>query len=160
MKKLRLVMAAFAVITLISCNGRGTKQSNNFETDTVATVSDKEIIGQWYIRKVIINDSLYACPSEITPGIRQYITFNENGTVDVKTNCNGIGGNYTLKGDSLTIKGLSWTEMACDNMDVERLLKQILPRICVCKIENDSILLLETTIPCESIRLRKAFEKK
>lgn len=153
---LKVVMLVFGAISLVSCNnGRTTKQSDNLVTDKIIMVSDKEIIGQWYIRNIVIGDSLYVCPSEITPRIRQYIVFNENGTVYVKTNCNGIGGHYVLRNDSLTINNLSWTEMACDNMDVEKLLQQLLPRVCGCKVENDSILLLNTDIPCENISLYK-----
>lgn len=156
---LKAVMTLFAVIAFTSCNDSRTKQPDNFVTDTVAMVLDKEIVGQWYIKNLVINDSLYVCPSEMVPEIRQYIMFNENGTIYVKTNCNGIGGHYVLKNDSLTISGLSWTEMACDNMDVEKLLQRFLPRVCGCKIKNDSILLLNTSIPCESIRLHKVIEK-
>ena len=99
-------------------------------------------------------------PSEIAPDVRQYITFNEDSTVSIKTNCNGMGGRYTIKGDSLTISGLCWTEMACDNMDVERLLRKILPEIRTCEIGNDSILRLNAAASGEYVLLRKATEKK
>ena len=71
-----------------------------------------------------------------------------------------MSGRYTIKGDSLTISGLCWTEMACKNMDVERLLRRILPEIRTCEIENDSILRLNATVSGEYVLLRKAMEKK
>lgn len=156
---LKAVILIFAAIAFVSCNDNKIKQPENLVIDTVTMASGKEIIGQWYIRNVIISDSLSVCPSEITPEVQQYIMFNKNGTIYVKTNCNGIGGYYVLKNDSLTISGLSWTEMACDNMDMEKLLQWFLPRICDYRIENDSILLLNTCNLRESIRLYKAIEK-
>lgn len=153
------IMAAVAAMTLAACKGRGTNPADK-AADTTAIIHDKAITGQWYIRSVVLNDSLYARPSEITPGVRQYITFNEDSTVNIKTNCNGMGGRYTIKGDSLTISGLCWTETACENMDVERLLRRILPEIRTCEIENDSILRLNTTASGEYVLLRKAMEKK
>ncbi|GAA6401098.1 hypothetical protein K020075H21_04370 [Bacteroides ovatus] len=154
------IIAAVAAVTLVACKGRGTKPANRSVADTIAIIHDKAIVGQWYIRTVVLNDSLYARPSEITPGVRQYITFNGDSTVNIKTNCNGMSGRYTIKGDSLTISDLCWTEMACKNMDVERLLQRILPEIRTCEIENDSILRLNAATSDEYVLLRKAMEKK
>lgn len=107
------------------------------------------------------NKRFFVCLSvKNSPDIRQYVIFDENGTIDVKTNCNGMSGYYALKGDSLDINGLSWTELSCDDMTVEEMLRQLLPKVCVCKIENDSILLLNTAISGERIVLRKATERK
>ena len=154
------IMAAVAAMTLAACNGRGTKPADGSAADTATIIPEMAITGQWYIRNVVLNDSLYARPSEIAPDVRQYITFNEDSTVSIKTNCNEMGGRYTIKGDSLTISGLCWTLMACDNMDVERLLQKILPEIRSCEIGNDSILRLNAAASGEYVLLRKATEKK
>ncbi len=86
--------------------------------------------GRWEITDVVLNDS-------------------------VRTNCNSIGGSYTLNGDSLTIGDGFCTEMACDNMVVEDLIKQILPEVRSAVAGNDSTMRL-TTAGESYISLRKA----
>lgn len=121
------------------------------------TASDLE--GQWYLENVVENDSVHVRPTEEVPGVRQYILF-EDGTYSIQTNCNIISGSYNLKGDSITFGETAATEMACDNMEVEDMLKQILPRIVTVDIENDSIARLNTAGNTSYVLLRKAVEKK
>lgn len=111
--------------------------------------------GRWEITDVVLNDSVRAMPAEIPPGTKQYIVFSPDSTYSVRTNCNSIGGSYTLNGDSLTIGDGFCTEMACDNMVVEDLIKQILPEVRSAVAGNDSTMRL-TTAGESYISLRKA----
>lgn len=161
MKEL-FIFVFFATMALASCGSHGTQKqensaANSLSADTVQVIA---ITGQWYIKNVVESDSLHTRPSDITPDVRQYITFNEDGTLDIKTNCNMMSGRYDIEGDSLTVSRLAWTEMACENMKVEQLLQRMLPRVCAYEMESDSILRLVTVTPGEYVVLRKATEKK
>jgi heat shock protein HslJ len=41
------------------------------------------------------------------------LTFDEKGRINVKTDCNSIGGSYTVKDSTITLKGMASTMMAC-----------------------------------------------
>lgn len=162
MKKTFLFAAFAAAMVLASCGSHGSQKPEDAAADSLSadTAQVTDITGQWYIKEVAEGDSLHVRPSDIAPDVRQYITFNENGTLDIKTNCNMMNGRYDIKGDSLTVSRLAQTEMACDNMEVERLLQKILPRVCAYEMVSDSILRLAAATPKGYVVLRKATEKK
>lgn len=126
---------------LCSCGGNSQKQSADAAEDSVQTVADLNIDGQWNIDNVVVNDTLSVRPAEETPDAGSRITF-DNGSYSIMTNCNSIQGSYTLKGDSIALEAGLCTEMACDNMRAEDLLKQVLPEIRTASLENDSTLRL------------------
>ena len=76
------------------------------------------------------------------------------------TNCNSISGQYTVKGDSITLGDGAMTEMACDNMATEDALRRILPRISTMDTQSDSVIRLNGTTPAECILLKKSRETK
>lgn len=119
-----------------------------------------DIRGQWYLENIVFSDSVNVRPSEEVPGVRQYITFNDDSTFYIQTNCNSISGGYEQKGDSIILGDGMMTEMACDNMAVEDALRKIHPAIVTLDVQNDSVMRLNTTVPSEYIVLIKATEKK
>lgn len=161
MKK-TFLFAAFAAMALASCGSHGSQKPEDAAADLLSadTAQAIAITGQWYIKEVADGDSLHVRPSDIAPDVRQYITFNEDGTLDIKTNCNMMNGRYDIKGDSLTVGHLARTEVRCDNMEVELLLQRILPSVCAYDVESDSILRLTAVTPERYVVLRKATEKK
>lgn len=101
-----------------------------------------EIVGHWDIINVVCNDSLYVRPSDVEPETVQYIDFHCDGTFGISTNCNMIGGKYVFNSDSVSFSSIYITEMACDNMDVEQLLMNLLPRLTTIDVTNDSTIRL------------------
>lgn len=133
---------AFAALCAL-CGCVPSNKATEAETEATAALS---LDGRWEIAKVALNDSVHAIPAELTPEASQYIVFNStDSTYSIRTNCNTIGGSYIQKGDSLSIGDGFCTEMACDNMEVEDLIKQILSDINTIEAENDSTIRLNAT---------------
>ncbi len=85
-----------------------------------------------------------------------YIDFREDRTFGIVTNCNHIGGEYSQENDSIHLTNISTTEMACDNMELEEMLKKVLPSVNTIDCINDSITRLNTDKGESYIVLRKS----
>lgn len=133
---------------MAACNG--SKNTSEKPAESPATIQ-----GQWLIENVVENDSSYVRPSEIEQGITAYIDFREDNTFGVMTNCNHIGGQYHQASDSIRLTEISTTEMACDNMDLEEMLKKILPIVNTIDCINDSITRLNSSKGDSYIVLKK-----
>ncbi len=116
---------------LVACSGM--KENGNHECCSTG------IQGQWAIENVVENDSSYVRPSEIAPGVTAYIDFRDDNTFGIMTNCNHIGGQYVQTNDSIKLTDIYATEMACDNMDIEDMLRKVLPMVSTIDCINDSI---------------------
>ena len=138
MKSFILTAAATALL-LASCSGNSNQTSASEQQNDSIEIVENSILGKWNIENVVISDSVYARPAEITPDVDQYISFEADSTYSIVTNCNSINGSYIL------------------NMQVEDLIKQVLPEISTVDFENDSTLRLNTS-GCHYIVLRKAAE--
>ncbi len=103
-----------------------------------------DIRGQWEIENVVENDLSYVRPAEVGEGFTAYIDFRDDETFGIMTNCNHIGGRYLLEGESISLTEIATTEMACDNMELEEMLKKILPVVNAVDCINDSITRLNT----------------
>ncbi len=138
-----------------SCAANKGSQENDadYENHNEYSVS---IQGQWQIENVVENDSSYVRPSEIEPGMKSYIDFREDRTFGIMTNCNHIGGNYTQANDSIYLTDIMSTEMACDNMQLEEMLKKVLPIVNTIDCTNDSIIRLNTDQSGAYIVLKKS----
>lgn len=124
----------------VSCAGTKSKSNESAAEEAVNhTMPITNIQGLWEIENVVANDSSYVRPSEIEPSITSYIDFREDNTFGVMTNCNHIGGQYRQTNDSLFLTDISTTEMACDNMELEEMLKKVLPLVNTIDCINDSI---------------------
>lgn len=153
-------MWKFLMICLLasvaSCTGTKSTphKSGVDETDNLKT-SVVNIQGQWMIDNIVENDSSYVRPSEIESGLTAYIDFKEDNTFGIMTNCNHLGGQYVQLNDSIRLTDISTTEMACDNMEIEDLLRKILPMVNTIDCINDSITRLNTNKGDAYIVLKK-----
>lgn len=152
-----ILTAAAATLLLASCSGNSNQTSATEQQNDSTEVAENSILGKWNIKNVVVSDSVYARPAEITPDVQQYISFEADSTYSIVTNCNTISGSYILTGDSIMLNAGPATLMACENMQVEDLIKQVLPEISTVDFENDSTLRLNTP-STKYIVLRKAAE--
>lgn len=142
-------------IGVVSCtSNKGSHENEGNANNQKGSV--ESILGQWQIENVVENDSSYVRPSEIEPGITSYIDFREDRTFGIMTNCNHIGGNYTQANDSIYLTDIMSTEMACDNMQLEEMLKKVLPMVNTIDCTNDSIIRLNTDQSGAYIVLKKS----
>ncbi|MBO4995064.1 MAG: META domain-containing protein [Muribaculaceae bacterium] len=156
MNKLSL-LALSAASLLASCTSN--KQTESTEVESTDTIAAVDLNGQWYMERIAINDSVFVNPSEVVPDVKQYIIFDDS-TYCVQTNCNSISGAYIQKGDSITLCDGAMTEMACENMATEDMLRKVIPAIATVTVENDSTITLNAAQTSEQIVLRKATENK
>jgi heat shock protein HslJ len=85
--------------------------------DTVITLLDREVaepdqplVGPvWVLNSIVMGDAVSSVPA----GVTATMTFNADGTVDIRYGCNSGGGKYAVEGDSITFSELIQTEMAC-----------------------------------------------
>ncbi len=107
-------------------------------------ISIADIQGQWEIEKIVENDSSSVAPAEVEDGITALIDFREDNTFGIMTNCNHLGGLYRQTNDSLLLTDIATTEMACDNMEVEEMLRKVLPLVAAVDRVNDSVTRLKS----------------
>ena len=105
--------------------------------------SDNILYGRWRLEK-------YNCIATSSYGLTQvnkeseYILQLDNaGAFSCTTDCNTISGNYEKSKNALRFSDISFTELACDDMVVERSVASILSNIKSYKITDDSILVLK-----------------
>ena len=144
--KTLFLSASVLAMTFMACGNKpNSSQETSSTADSLAVESTPSLVGKWDIENVVVNDSVYARPSEIDPDVRQSMVFNADSTYFISTNCNSISGPYTQKGLSLKMGDGAMTEMACHDMQVEDLLRRILPEISAVEFENDSVARLTTS---------------
>lgn len=128
MKLMKLLTMLFAtVIGLASCNAP----------------SDNALYREWRLQK-------YNCIATSSYGLTQvnkeseYILQLDNtGVFSCTTDCNTITGSFEKSKNALKFSSISFTELACDNMMIERSIVFILPSIKSYEIRDDSILVLK-----------------
>ena len=105
--------------------------------------SDNILYGRWRFEK-------YNCIATSSYGLTQvnkeseYILQLDNaGVFSCTTDCNTISGNYEKSKNALRFSDISFTELACDDMVVERSVASTLSNIKSYKITDDSILVLK-----------------
>ena len=105
--------------------------------------SDNILYGRWLLEK-------YNCIATSSYGLTrvnkesEYILQLDNaGVFSCTTDCNTISGNYEKSKNALRFSDISFTELACDDMVVERSVASILSNIKSYKITDDSILVLK-----------------
>jgi len=141
----RILYIVPAIFLMASCGGHNDKNVSDTsvmsETDSAIHAS---IEGQWLLEHVVVNDSLEVRPADIDPDSKLYAYFYNDSTFNFQTGCNAIGGRYVQTGDSITMSDMLCTEMACENMQVEDLLKNVLPQVNTVDWDNDSVVRLNT----------------
>jgi len=72
---------------------------------------------------------------------KAFISFNE-GQYSGHAGCNGMGGSYTLSGDTLSIKPGFSTMMACADMKLETKFRQEMQKVNSYSIKGDTLNLM------------------
>ena len=105
--------------------------------------SDNILYGRWRLEK-------YNCIATSSYGLTQVnkeseyiLQLDKAGVFSCTTDCNTISGNYEKSKNALRFSDISFTELACDDMVVERSVASILSNIKSYKITDDSILVLK-----------------
>ena len=105
--------------------------------------SDNSLYREWRLQK-------YNCIATSSYGLTQvnkeseYILQLDNtGVFSCTTDCNTISGNFEKNKNALKFSDISFTELACDDMIVERSVAFILRNIKSYEITDDSILVLK-----------------
>lgn len=155
MNRKEILAGLLAAVALGACTNKTDKAAAAADaavTETPAAAAD--FVGYWYIDNIVLGDSLSVRPAEQAP-MRAYIIFTDS-TYSIMTNCNAFNGSYSLKGDSLRMGDGAMTEIACDNMVTEDAVRRILPQIATVKVENDSVIRLDSPEHSQYMTLIKA----
>ena len=156
--KAKLLVILFSAAVLTSCSNKKEAQTTD-AADVQSETATVDLRGQWYLENIVLNDSVSVRPADVTPDVKQYITF-EDSTFYIQTNCNSIQGEYRINGDSISFPVTLMTEMACDNMKTESAICKVLPNIATVDLHNDSVAHLCGSTPAKCIMLVKANETK
>lgn len=140
-----------ALLTVACTDNKKTAQVAGGALETVQNSADANLTGQWYIEKIVLNDSAITLPD----GMKQYFLFTDSA-YSVMTNCNSMSGSVSINGDSIRMADAMMTELACDDMSTEDALRQIVPEIATYRLESDSTLTLCGKTGNDYVSLRKA----
>lgn len=132
MKKIGYICLMFAAV---SCAGKQDGKPVDVALDSEGVAQTQAVKGEWMIEDVVVNDTLCLRASDRSC----YFNFHDDGTFGISTNCNSFGGEYRLCGDSISFANVCWTEIACDDMAMEEVLKEVLPDVCAIDFINDSV---------------------
>jgi len=77
---------------------------------------------KWYWIKTQMNDGKITTPKKAGEFA---VVFNKNGTLGVDTDCNNMGGKYTVKDKSLTFSEMISTMMYCDGSQEQEFAKTL-----------------------------------
>lgn len=139
----RILYMLPAILLMVSCGRQNNKSLSDTSQMSESNINAcASVEGQWLLEHVVVNDTLEVRPVDIDPDSKLYAHFYNDCTFNFQTGCNAIGGRYVQTGDSIAMSDMMWTEMACDEMSVEELLKDVLPQVKTVDWNNDSIVRL------------------
>lgn len=129
MKK-RITLALFVILALVLAGCGGTSSSS--ESDITG------IVWQWASMQETVPAS-----QSVVPDPQNYtITFNTDGSVAIKADCNSVTGNYKIDGSSLTITLGASTLMACGDASQDTIYLASLSKVNSYAVENGQLQLM------------------
>lgn len=132
-----------AVVLMTACGSQGNKSGDeSSQLSDAKTAVCAPIEGQWLLEHVVVSDSSEIRPADIDPDAELLAFFYNDSTFSFQTGCNTIGGRYVQNNDSIVFTDMLWTEMACEDMRVEELLRTVLPEVNTVDCINDSVVRL------------------
>ena len=160
--KAEILISTILIFIVAACSGNKQKDSlkQNDNAISADSIGNSDILGQWHIENIFFNDSNYVRPLELNAAGKEYILFESEGNYLVMTGCNYGVGNYIVSHANISFGDAAWTELACDNMEVEEAVKKILPMLRTVEIENDSVLRINSAFEPYLILIRKRFDCK
>ncbi len=144
MKKIFIPILTIAALGIASCGNKTTTETAVAEASVETTCGGANcsaLEGEWSLTAIAVADSTTYTPDE-NEGTT--VTFLCDSTVSFNTNCNTVGGQYLVNGDSITLGYLFSTKMACPDMRAEELLSAVLPQVKTYSICGDSVATLKT----------------
>ena len=98
---------------------------------------DRSLVGRWDLTAYGAEGSTSPALTENEPGL----TFNEDGTLNGSSGCNGFSGEYTLEGNQIEFGPVISTLMLCDSplMGQEEAFFQVLMDTVTYEIEGDTL---------------------
>ena len=95
------------------------------------------LIGSWQIDTMHRQVRL---PGEVLSGV--YLKFNTDSSFNGMAGCNHVSGKYILKGTSIRFSNIISTKMACDKLEQESAMLQLLENtVSAYTVDNKSLLL-------------------
>lgn len=105
--------------------------------------SDNALYREWRLQKYnCIATSSYGL-TQVNENCDYVLQLDNTGVFSCTTDCNTISGKFEKSKSALKFSGLSFTELACDDMMVERSIVFNLPCIKSYEITDDAILVLK-----------------
>lgn len=105
--------------------------------------SDNALYREWRLQKYnCIATSSYGM-TQVNENFDYVLQFDNTGVFSCTTDCNTISGKFEKNKNALRFSGISFTELACDDMMVERSIVFNLPCIKSYEITDDAILVLK-----------------
>lgn len=138
MKKYLFMLVTIA-LALSACSSQSTQQSSapgaEPSPDADQPLPSASLIGAWKLTAYGPADS----PTPAVEGVEAGLTFNKDGTITGTSGCNGLGGDYTVKGNEITFGEFVSTLMACDEpiMQQEEAAHKVMTGAASYKIEGD-----------------------
>lgn len=110
-----------------------------FLSACAAGEEDGSLVGRWDLTDYGPAGSTSPALTENEPGL----TFNEDGTLNGSSGCNGFSGEYTIDGDQITFGPIVSTLMLCDSpmMGQEEAFFQVLMDTATYQIDGDRLTL-------------------
>lgn len=105
--------------------------------------SDNILYGKWRLEKYNGISTLSYGLTQINKESEYILQLDNAGVFSCTTDCNTISGSFEKSKNALKFSDISFTELACDDMVVERSVASTLPSIKSYEITADSILVLK-----------------
>ncbi len=105
--------------------------------------SDSPISGKWRLEKYnCIATSSYGL-TQVNENCNYVLLLDNTGVFSCTTDCNTISGKFEKNKTALTFSGISFTELACDDMMVERSIETNLHCVKSYELKNNTVLYLK-----------------
>lgn len=141
MKHLFAVLTAICtVIGISSCSSPKVSDKNATETRS-AQADGLSVYGKWRLVSYQLCE-MSSNGVEIGNDKDYIFTLKENGTYGLNTDCNSIGGTFSVRNDTIRFSEVECKGMACEHMEVEQAMCEILTRPDCHAVQKDSCLYL------------------
>lgn len=134
MKKITLIIA-LAIIT-VSCNTKKEVVTNNEQVEAqVSSMALSETV--WNLQE--LNGQVISLDKNFPK--QPNLIFTRKNDISGNLGCNNFSSNYQLTDNTITIKQIASTQMACPNLAIEQKFIEVLEQTKHVEIEKDILLL-------------------
>lgn len=121
MKKIAIISTA--LLMLCACSNKNAGVNAGADETAQIQLDAIGLQGDWRLAEYRID----CASTRFLVDAKYKLSFNEpDNTFSVTTDCNTIGGKFSVENDTLRFKDMMVTEMACDSMDVEQNMLRLL----------------------------------